>query len=116
LQELFKERVAKRNARRSKPLTPQERKQILSETKQELLAAALPDISYSESFWRLDSGVLLLFTTGKKLCEIFEELFYKTFCEPLGLCLVKIDPPLMGLKPEEWLSQDAAKPIVEKLA
>lgn len=116
LQILVKERVRKKNASRQKPLSHRERKQLLEDTKLELLAGCLPSISFEDSYWQPESGQLFLFSSGKKAQQIFEELFYKTFCEHLGLTLIKQDPPLIGLADNEWSDIDRLSDFVQNVS
>ncbi len=115
LQSVVRERVVKKNARRNKPMSAKERRQVLQETKTELLESALPNISYADLYWNLASGELLFFANTKKPRELFEQLFYKTFCENLGLCLVKLDPPLQALTKEDWDHKDLSSPVLSTL-
>lgn len=61
--------------------------------KEELLQKALPSIKYIEILVK-SSGKVYLCSTSKKIQELFEELFTKTFVQPLKARLVKNDPLL----------------------
>jgi len=111
LQAVVRERIVKKNARREKPISAKEKRQILQETKTELLESALPNLTYVDLYWNLSSDELILFATTKKSCELFEQIFYKTFCENAGLCLVKLNPPLHVLTEEDWNSKDLVSRI-----
>ncbi|MEZ4743380.1 MAG: hypothetical protein R3B45_13200 [Bdellovibrionota bacterium] len=63
---------------------------------------ALPVVSYIDAYWEMLSGRLLLFSSGKRIRELFEGLFRKTFTDPLEATLVRVDPPLLGLSAAEW--------------
>ena len=112
---LAKDRLAKKEAKRGKPIGAKERKQLWAETKDEMLALALPDLQFVECYWNTDTHQLFLFSTSKKTQAIFEELFVKSFCTPWGYQLVKIDPPLLGLSGDDWSNQKAVASKLEKI-
>lgn len=116
LQLTIKERLHRKNERRAKPLSNAERKQLIADTKKELLALALPELSFVDAFWRPEGSDLLIFATTKNVLRHFEGLFNKTFCEHLDLNLVRMDPPLLNLAPEEWLDEDLAGKKLAKLS
>jgi len=115
LQAIVRERIVKQNSKRDKQMSAKEKRHILQETKTELLESALPALSYVELYWNLSSEELILFATTKKSCELFEQIFYKTFCENSGLCLVKLTPPLHALTEEDWNSKELNSPALANL-
>ncbi len=94
-----------------KRLSRQKKRDLLEETRQELLSQSLPNVSYTDLFWDEVRHEVMLFSTSKGVQGIFEELFRKTFCEHLGLSLIKIAPPLLGLSQEEWQESMSSKTI-----
>ena len=115
LQLMFKENLAKEEEKREgKPLGRNARKELLEETRLELLDKCLPQIGYCDVYWDLPSEEVLLYSTSKAMQSIFEDLFRKSFCEHLDLNLVKIAPPLLGLSEEEW-QINLSSPLFEKM-
>lgn len=94
-----------------KPLSRHRKKELLEETRLELLGQCLPQISYSDLFWNEQRQEVILFSTSKGIQGIFEELFRKTFCEHLGLSLVKIAPPLLGLPTQDWQESTSSETL-----
>ncbi|NRA66382.1 MAG: recombination-associated protein RdgC [Pseudobacteriovorax sp.] len=115
LQIVFQEKLDAHIAENDgKPLGRNRRKELLDETRDELMDQALPQIGYCDVFWDLEAQEVLLFSTSKGLQAIFEELFRKTFGEHLELNIVKIGPPLLGLSSEEW-QINLSSPVFERM-
>ena len=87
---------------RDKPLGRKHKKEIIEATKEELLSQSLPTISYIEAFWDEPNSEVLVFTTSKGALDIFQNLFKQTFSEHLGIKLVKVTQPLLGVDKREW--------------
>ena len=85
-----------------KSISRKRRKDLLEEARLELYDQCLPNVSFVELYWNEERDEVFLFSTSKSIQLIFEELFKKTFCEHLNLSIVKVLPPLLGMKPEEW--------------
>jgi DNA recombination-dependent growth factor C len=102
LQSVFRDALARREAKRSNPLNRQERKELSAETKRELLQMTLPSLSYVDGFWRPDSGQLLIFSASTASADNFANLFRETFCSPLGMNMIAVSLPLMGLVEDLW--------------
>ncbi len=100
LQWILRERLLKAADDQKAPLARKDRKALRDQTKAELLAHALPQISFADVFWRNDH--LLLFSTSKSVKEQFLELFHKTFAKDLKLSVIQITPPLQGLGQDDW--------------
>lgn len=88
--------------REGKPLGRKHKKEIIEATREELLAQSLPTISYIEAFWDEPNSEVLVFTTSKGALDIFQNLFKQTFSEHLGIRLVKVTQPLLGVDKKEW--------------
>ena len=109
LQNLYQDAVKKgENASKSGKLSRQDKKQILVDLKDELLAATLPSMSFLDALWQIDAKTLYVFTTGKRNLGYFEDLFRKTFCKSLNMSMVRIMPPLLGLEEQDWAGGSAA--------
>lgn len=91
------------------------KKQIQDEVKDELLQMSLPSVSYLDAYWRDQDDVVYLFSQSKMARDCFEELFRKTFCEPLELSLFRVLPPLLGLRPDAWQTLPQQAQLLEKL-
>ena len=116
LQLVYKQRFHEVEAKTGKTPGPKDRKDLREEVKKELMARALPTLAHLDAFWRDEEGELALFTTGKKARELFEGLFLKTFAQPLGQTLVRIDPPLMGLTRDQWEDSQVASETLGRLS
>jgi len=113
LQIVIRERISKKLAKRSKPLSKAERKEIIDLTKEELIERALPAVSFVDGYWNWQSKQLMLYTTAARASAMFEDLFKVSFAKPHSLSMVKIAPPLLGLDQSYWHkgSEDAADQI-----
>ena len=116
LQLIYKQRFFDISAKTGKTPGPKERRDLRDEVKAELMARALPALSYVDAFWRDGSGELMLFSTSKKARTLFEGLFGATFAEPLQLQLVPLEPPLIGLKHADWQDSQVASEAVSRLS
>ncbi len=68
------------------------KKEIREEIKQELFSRALPELKFIEVVWYHNRDEIVIDTTAKKYCEIFENLFFHTFHKGLKLEIIKIIP------------------------
>lgn len=89
------------------------RKELVEKARQDLMAKSLPSISFFELFWKDETDTVYLFTTSKANRAIFEELFRKSFGKPLGLSLVHVTPPLLGLSADHWRLETKDKRIAQ---
>ena len=102
LQIVSSEKIELISQERDKPLGRKHKKEIIEATKEELLSQSLPTISYIEAFWDEPNSEVLVFTTSKGALDIFQNLFKQTFSEHLGIKLVKVTQPLLGVDKREW--------------
>lgn len=103
LQLVYRERLQEaREANEGKPLPRTQRKELQDSVKDDLMAQALPQISFLDAVWNDRTGQVLVFTTSRQALNIFEEIFRKTFLDHTSMTLVAITPALMGLTPAEW--------------
>lgn len=116
LQHLYKQKFKEHEQASGKPPGPKLRKELKEQLKLELTGRALPQLAHVDAYWRDRDGELTLFATGKKLREIFEMLFHQTFGDALGMTLVRIDPPLMGLGHDAWVDTSIASEALGKLS
>lgn len=116
LQLVLKERILKKEAKRAKPLSRNERRQIMEDTKKELVERALPNLSYIDVYWRERHGSVYVLTQSKRALAIFEELFRKTFGEPLDLSTFQMTPPLNTIPSNLWRASGAEDPYLKRLA
>lgn len=100
---------------KKRPLGRKEKRELKEEIKIELLEKSLPNISYTDIYWDAADQQIILFTASKKIQTLFEELFKKTFSDPLNTMLVKIEPPLLGLSVQEWTGKSKDTGIVDRL-
>lgn len=91
------------------------KKQIMDETKDELLRLSLPTLNYIDAFWKDQDDFIYLFSQGKMARECFEDLFRKSFGQEHNLTLMRILPPMMGLQSGEWSNLSAQKTLLEKI-
>ena len=80
------------------------KKQVIDEVRDELLSMSLPSMSFVDLFWQDQDDCIYLFSQSKMAIQGFEELFQKTFGQPLKLSLFRLIPPLLGIAPEVWAS------------
>jgi len=113
---LFKQRLNAIAAKTGKMPPRPERARVKEELKRKLLERALPTLSYIDVFWNETHREIQVFSGSVKALTVFEELFYKTFAEPLKLAVVKIDPPLLGISRAEWENGSRAGKTVSKFA
>lgn len=116
LQLIYKQRFFELQAKSGKTPGPKERRELKETLKTELMGRALPALSHLEAFWRDATGELMLFTTGKKARQRFEQAFQQTFADPLDLTLVRIDPPLLGLSKDQWEDSLVASATLSRLS
>ncbi len=116
LQLVLRERLMKKEAKREKPLSRAERREILDETKRELLERALPALNYFDVYWRDAASSLYVFSQSKRALQVFEELFHKTFGEPLNLTTLRLQPPLTAVQDNMWRAPSAEDPYLKRLA
>lgn len=96
LQQTAKQRTLKALEKKAKGLSKAERREIYQNTRDELLGLCLPDIRYVECYWNTKTQHIVLATQSKKWCGAFEELFYKSFCEPMKVQLMRCEPPVLS--------------------
>jgi DNA recombination-dependent growth factor C len=101
---------------RSKPISRAEKKEIKEEVSLELLERALPSILYIDALWEESTGRLLLFSTGKRIKELFEDLFRKTFADSIEADLVRVDPPFLGMSQNAWSNPEHAEAVLSKIS
>lgn len=116
IQLVYKQKFTEIETKSGKPPGPKERRDLKDQVKRELLGRALPSVTHIDGFWRDRLGELTLFATGKKQREAFEHLFQASFASPLGLTLVRLDPPLLGLTAEAWTDSDIARQTFGRLS
>lgn len=116
IQLVYKQKFAEIEQKTGKPPGPKDRRDLKDQVKRDLLARALPAVGHVDGFWRDRQGELMVFTTGKKQREAFENLFMASFATPLGLTLVRLDPPLLGLSAEAWSDSDVAMQTFGRLS
>lgn len=121
MQILFKERVIKEIRRRKgAPISRVKKKELKLALKEELLEQCLPTINEYDVLWNDKKGEILLFSTSKSICEVFEDLFRKTFAGPLGFSVIKVMPPFIGLSNQDWnnlknISEEGVIPQIDKI-
>lgn len=109
VQTLYQKRLdQKTRSRKDRQTSSAERKELLQEVKDELLDQCLPAISYVDGFWHEDEQELWVFTTARSRLAAFEEFFYKTFAQPLGLSLMRVSLPSLAMQSPNW-SEDVSK-------
>jgi DNA recombination-dependent growth factor C len=116
IQMIYKQRFLAHQRESGKAPGPKLRKELKEQVKMELTTRALPQLAYVDAFWRDREGELMLFATGKKLRDTFQRLFHETFATALGLTLVSIDPPLMGLARDAWEDSAVASETLGRLS
>lgn len=116
LQLIYKQKHYEETSKSAKPISPKGRKELKEAVKLDLTGRALPQIAHVDAYWRDRTGELMLFGTGKKLRETFETLFQQTFAAPLGLTLVRVEPPLLGLNRQQWEDSGVASETLGRLS
>ena len=110
LQAMTKQKIVKLEERRQgKGVSRDEKKAIAEEVRYELLERALPQIAHFDAYWNLEQHTVSFFSVAKQARVAFEDLFRKSFSAPQGFMLVPIQPPLLGLTPNEWAEDRATK-------
>jgi hypothetical protein len=79
---------------RGKKLSGKERRELRDELMSRLLPRVLPSVRLVDALLLHERKAVLLFATGKGLCETFGKLFFTTFSLPL----VQADPYQMALR------------------
>jgi DNA recombination-dependent growth factor C len=92
-QMLFKAQLKEHQEKTGKSMARRERQELKNKLLADLTKRTLPSIQYTDGLWRSDDGELQIFTTSKSHRIRFEQLFYKTFGQPLKLSLVKTNGP-----------------------
>lgn len=87
-------------------ISRKKRKELLEDSRRELLKQTLPTIRYFEAFWKDKEDTIFLFSTSKANRSIFEELFRKTFGSVHELSIVLMTPPLLGIDEKVWSSKE----------
>lgn len=116
LQIVYRQRFFSQEEKTGRAPAPKERRELRDSIKLELLERALPAIAHVDAFWRDRDGELMLFSISKKTGEIFERLFTATFAGPLGLTLVRVEPPLLGLSFADWDDENATAEAIGRLS
>ena len=116
LQLVYRQRFFAHEEKTGRAPPPKERRNLRDSIKIELLERALPTIAHVDAFWRDRDGELLVFSVSKKSTEIFERLFTTSFAGPLGLTLVRIEPPLLGLSLAALDDKDATAETIGRLS
>ena len=117
LQIMIKERVFKEiSANGGEEIGRKHRKAIKEEVKEELLGSCLPQISHIDAYWNEDLDEVWLFSTAKSARETFERLFASTFGNPLGLGIIHMTAPLIGLDEKEWQDPNFKKKRMQRLS
>lgn len=116
VQIIYRQRFVEWEKKTGKAPGPKERRELKDSVKAELMGKALPQIGHVDAFWRDRRGELLLFATGKKAKTTFEALFTSSFAGSLGLMLVRVDPPMMGLPKNLWEDSQVASETMGRLS
>jgi len=98
VQNVIKEALAKRTARRTTPLTRAERKETIEQAKEELMQMCLPAIFHVDGYWNFEREELWIFTSNKRAVSRFTELFRDSFVKSLSLDLVPMELPKVSLR------------------
>jgi hypothetical protein len=98
VQNVIKEALAKRMARRTNPLTRAERKETIEQAKEELMQMCLPAIFHVDGYWNFEREELWIFTTNKRAVSRFTELFRDSFVKTLSLDLMPLELPKVSLR------------------
>lgn len=91
MQLLMKSKLRDHLEKTGKAMGRKDKLALKTELSHDLLKRSLPVIQYIDVLWCFEPQELLVFTTSKSWCSRVEELFYKTFGEPLDLSLMKAD-------------------------
>ena len=110
LAELYRQEL---EAREKEKLSKEDKDEVLDGLRFQLLKQALPQIKYIDVIWQPKKDQVLLFSGGTGDRDLFVQLFRRTFAKELGLTLVQIIPPLMGLTDDDW--EDPENEICEGL-
>jgi hypothetical protein len=96
---------------RGKRMSGKERRELRDELMSRLLPRVLPTVRLIDALLLPDRKAVLLFATGKGLCEAFSKLFFTTFSLPL----VQADPYQMahraGLADEALAALERLQPV-----
>lgn len=115
VQLLYKQEIYKHEAESGNLPPRKERTQIKDDLKRDLMARALPAISHIDALWNEKRSDLTVFSTSKAAKTVFLELFEQSFADSLGITIVPIEPPLLGLAKDEWEDADAALETLDLL-
>jgi recombination associated protein RdgC len=113
VQILYKQEIYKFQAESGELPARKERTQIKDDLKRELLSKSLPAISHVDAYWNEKRSDLTVFSTSKAAKTILIDLFMKSFGDSLGITIVPIEPPLLGLSSEEWEDADSAEETLD---
>ncbi len=113
VQILYKQEIYKFESESGKLPGRKERTQIKDDLKRELLSKALPAISHIDAYWNEKRSDLTVFSTSKAAKTAFIDLFSKSFGDSLGITVVPIEPPLLGLSNDQWEDADSAEETLE---
>jgi DNA recombination-dependent growth factor C len=112
---IYKAQLEELEKEKDRHLARKEKKELKEDIRIELIEQSLPNISYIDAFWDDKTGVVSLFSGSNRTQVLFEELFKKTFSEPLSALLVKIEPPLLGISTEDWTSKNETVGNIDRL-
>ena len=98
---LYKEKVTNMQ-RQGKPLRREEKKKLKEELKEDLLQKALPEVKFLDVIWDTNKEELTLLSNSKNDREVFEKLIKQSFSDPLGMLILPVEPPLLGLTTEQY--------------
>lgn len=115
IQLLYKQEIYQHEAEAGNLPSRKERTQIKDDLKRDLMSRALPAISHIDAFWNEKRSDLTVFSTSKSAKTIFIDLFTKSFADSLGIKIVPIEPPLLGLHRNEWEDSESAAATLDLL-
>lgn len=116
LQLVYNRELKKLGEQSQKTLGSQKRKELKERLKLKLLKSALPSLSFVDAYWNETTKEVLLFSTSGKTRELFENLFRKSFCEPLNLTMIQSIPVLMGRNAMQMQDPTELSKIVESIS
>lgn len=108
---VVRKRQEKRERTKERSLSRTERKDLIETVRTELMDQCLPTISYMDAYWDEGRREVIVFQTGRTMLALFEQLFHKTFGEPLGIHLMRVTPPLAALTDEDWTGSQSSERV-----
>ena len=100
LQMIYKQKLSAHHKSTGKNMGRSDRQKLKDEIAGDLLRRTLPQITFTDVFWRDSEPELYIYSSSKTVCERVLQLFHQTFSERLDLSVTRLNTTTA------WIDQD----------